>query len=200
MQRDAAIEAQRIVKEALGGYEFSNFKTPKHFHNGVDAPKIKQADVVPNLRALGNITMRQTATTYKFGLNFNPTQIQFIGLALHRTGTGPTDPIDMRAMVNGNAQLGPSYMFEDDGTGKSVTVGGAYQAIIQASAAFVADSSGGSPVIRAITSEENLVYVVYPTAADIVAVAEVTDYGPGYASVFVTLAAQWEIQGNFIVT
>lgn len=190
-------KARQIADEEIQKYaqkeKFNVAKVPLHYHNGVDSPKLSQANIESKLRAVGNITMATTGTRYSLGLTFNPTAVEFSGFALHRSGG-----IDIRVHVVGNAQLGPSYHFQPD-TSTSVKTGGPIQPVIQSCSSFLIDSSVSPPVVRALTTEFHLVSVEYP---GVVARATIPDkWGvAGQLFVDVTLAAGWEIVGNFTIT
>lgn len=203
VQKDARDQATKVYKEL--GTRTGVARVPLHIHNGVDTPRIPQDSVIPNLRASGSITMATDDTRYRLGITFAPRAVSFNGIAIHRTG----GTIDIRVHINGDAQLGPSYYFQPQ-SGTSVITGGPIYNVIQSSNALLIDSSVNPPVVRAIVSEGHLVSVEY---GGVVARATIpnlstgvgdglTDkgYGEGYVFVDVTLADDWEIIGNFVVT
>lgn len=67
-----------------GSLQFSSFRNAQHEHNGVDAPKINQSNVVPSLRAMGSITFAQN-TLYNLAITFNPTSVWFYGIAINNS-------------------------------------------------------------------------------------------------------------------
>ena len=203
VRKDAHDEATKVYKEL--GTRTGVARVPLHIHNGVDTPMIPQSSVIPNLRATGSITMATDGTRYRLGLTFTPRAVSFNGIAIHRTG----GTIDIRAHVNGDSQLGPSYYFQPQ-SGTSVITGGPLYNVIQSSNALLIDSSTSPVTVRAIVSEGHLVSVEY---GGVVARATIPNlstgvgdgltgkgYGEGYVFVDVTLAADWEIIGNFVVT
>lgn len=204
MQKYAELEplivakAREIANQEIQKYaqksKFNVTKVPLHYHNGVDSPQIPQSSIVPQLRAVGNITMATTGTRYSLGLTFSPTAVEFSGFALHRTG----GTIDIRVHVMGNAQLGPSYHFQPD-TSTSVKAGGPIGPVIQSCSSFLIDSSVSPPVVRALTTEFHLISVEYP---GVVARATIPDKWGTKNQLFVdvTLASGWEIVGNFTIT
>lgn len=61
-------------------------ETPLHTHNGLDSPKLSQANITPGFRASGNITLATNGRRYTLDTNFNPSLILFYGNAVHVTG------------------------------------------------------------------------------------------------------------------
>lgn len=187
---------QQEINKANAQSVFNMQNTQSHVHSGTagDAPKIPAANIVPGLRASGRIDMETDGRVYRIGTNFNATSIQFYGIA-GNSGSG------IRAMVVGNAQLGPTYRLIDDGTGNSVSAGGTQQSIIQGSS-FILTVDNGMALTDSTfgVSEENIAQVLYPNASTIPAVATVIGYGPGYADIQAFLDSGWTISGYFVVT
>lgn len=194
VQKEARDVATQVYKEL--GTRTGVAVVPLHIHNGVDTPKIPQSSIIPNLRALGSITMSTDGTRYSLGLTFTPTQVWFLGNAIHRTGGS----IDIRAQVQGTAQIGPSYFFQPH-SATAVTAGSNIHPVVQGSSYFLVDSSTSPVTVRTAASEDHLVSVNYPTSVDIAARATVPDNWGGNGELFVdvTLGTDWEINGTFIV-
>lgn len=181
--------AEKVYSEKATQYGVAT--VPSHVHNGLDANQVSQDDIIPKQNALGNITMATDGRTYRFGLTSNPNIVQFIGIAFYNSGG-----ITKRAHVQGFASLGSNYKFVDDGTGNSVSPG-PVQNIIQCSS-MISIVDGMSPTVNVVSSEENIVYVV--AGGSQVAVATITSYNERNLFVHVILAANWTIQGNFVIT
>lgn len=188
--------------------QFGVAPIPFHTHDGIASPKIPAANVVPSLRASGNITMSTTGTRYKLGLPFNPSMLQFYGNVVHYSAPGNPD---IRASVYGTACFGPSYYFQPE-SATSVTVGGPIQNVIQSSSMLLTSESALTNFV-ALSSEGHLIRVqnalgtlvasaTIPNLSTQEAWSDLTDkgYGPGYVFVDVTLDTDWEINGNFVVT
>jgi len=163
-----------------------------HDHSGAKTVPIAQNDLTPNIRASGSITMSTDGQTYSLGVITNPTQVLFYGFAVHTSGGS----VDIRSHVVGCAQLGKSFYFQPQDS-NSVVQGGLPQNIVQSSSAFTIGASQVSTV-----SEGHLISVGYPnnSAANIVARATVTEFSVDHVSVTVSLATDWSIVGNFVVT
>lgn len=99
-------EAEKVFDEKMKKGNFTNFKTPRHVHNGQDAPKVNQYDIVPGDATAGKIEFATSGRRYSIKLTFNPTQILFNGVA-----TNDTD----YAMIVGCARLTKSgYYLQPD--------------------------------------------------------------------------------------
>lgn len=76
---------RQIVKEELARSttrkQFGMQDVPFHTHNGKDSPNVNQASIKPNIRSMGSITFSRT-TRYYLDVTFNPTAIQFYGVAV----------------------------------------------------------------------------------------------------------------------
>lgn len=187
-------QVQQMIRQEIAKHnQAARFKMniiPQHRHTGkgTDAPRINQGDIIPSQRVSGNITMGQQ-TTYTIGTIFNPSSIWFYGLA-----TDLTDGI--RAHVVGNAQLGPSFYLQP-GTSTSVVTGGTPQNIIQSSSYLAVQGMAA----HALAGEEHIIDVTWPDAATLVARATVISFGGNSVKINVdNLAANWSIQGNFVIT
>lgn len=207
-------ETTRQINEQLKKDVYTNFKTPRHVHNGKDAPKIHQADIVAGRNALGSISMEESKR-YTLGLTFNPTQMLFFGVA--------TGPGGERVQIASCAKFGPGYYFQPESS-DSVTTGGTEQNVIQGGSWLWTDN--GVTVFRSRAIEGHLVNIDN-VAGDIVAratipnlstqaslsygdgLAPVTNlygdrstkgYGNGFVYVDVTLETDWDISATFIVS
>ncbi len=183
--------AQEVYTQNSQRDVYSSFKTSSHEHNGVDSPRLNQSNIDPGLRASGSITFAQS-TRYQLSVTFNPTSIFFNGIVVNNNGAG----ITIRAHCIGNAILGPSFYFQPS-TSTSVALGGPIQDIVQSSSMFLIDSSTAPVTVRALVDEGHLVDVEY---GGIKARATVADVTNGVIFVDVTVAAGYQIIGNYIVT
>lgn len=148
--------------------------------------KVKRFKDTPLYKTSGNVSMETDGATYRFPNPFGAKKIEFYGVATNGT---------VRVNCFGIAFLGPSYYFTpQDST--SVGLAGEKQRFIQSGHWFLTAASG-SPTYRARSIETTLVNIDWPTAADIVARLEITDYGPDYFEATVNLGSGWGIYGNF---
>ena len=178
---------------------------PAHTHNGVDSPRIPASSVIPVLRGSGNINFATSLTRYKLSITGNPTQMLFYGNATHTSGGA----IDIRAMLMGSAQFGPSYFLQP--VNASSVAPGIIGNVIQSGQAFVVSNSATD--VRTLSTEGHLVTV--NSAGSIVARATIPNpwtyadasfgyttkgWGVGFVYIDVYLASGWEINGNCVIT
>lgn len=206
VQKEIDTQFPKLYKQYADKYGVAS--VPLHTHNGLDSPKIKEWDLQHSQAASGNITMATNNQRYTIGLNikpgtsFRPSQIRFNGIAIHQTA-GTTD---IRALVVGDAFIGPSYYLQPLAA-SSVTVGGPPQVCIQSSSYILVNDSGAGPLTQALASEGHIVSVTFNSV--IVARATIPDLGDfganndpllgGNLLVDVTLTSGWQIIGNFVI-
>ena len=211
-------DIRRIAKETfdkeLKNIKWSNFDTPRHVHNGKDAPRVNDADVVVGRSALGSIEMNNSRR-YKLGLTFNPKQMLFLGVA--------TGPAGERVQINSMARFGTGYYFQPQ-SDNSVTEGGLELNVVQGGNWFMSDNGttnfrasvteghlanatgfGGAVDVRAtIPNLSTQASLVYPDGK-----APVTDnygdrstrgWGNGFVYVDVTLTSGWTLFATFVVS
>jgi len=114
-------EAEKVFNQKMKSVQYGNFSTPRHVHNGKDAPKISQADIVPSTATTGSMTFATSGRRYKVKLTFNPKNIFFNGLVTNGSGN--------RTMVVGSAYLGPCFYLQEDSVDQVVP--GPYFNVIQ---------------------------------------------------------------------
>lgn len=108
--------------------------------------------------------------------------------------------ISVRVAVDGVAHLRPAYYFAPQSSA-SVSVAKQVQKYVQCSRYFLVvdeNASADTPEYAATSGENHIVNIIWN--GSIVARATVTNYGPDFFEVTVTLATNWVIQGNFICT
>lgn len=209
-------EVEAMIDAKLKKAQFTSFQIPRHEHNGTDAPRVHQWDIVPGTSAVGSITMASNQR-YKLGLTFNPTQLLFFGLA--RGGSGE------RVQVSSAAKFGEGYYFTPVSS-SSVTQGTSEYNVVQGGSWLWTENGGTVFGSRAI--EGHLVNVDdFAGSGDIVARATIPNlstqasldyadgkapigdsyglrsskgYGEGFVYVDVTVASGWSIIGTFIVS
>jgi len=104
VQKEIATQFPALYRQEATKYGVAS--VPLHEHNGLDANKISQANIVPSLRASGSITMATDDTRYELGSSFNPTSVWFYGTAV-RTNTTFT-------VTSANATAGAVYTNSGD--------------------------------------------------------------------------------------
>lgn len=208
-------EAEKVVDARFKSGQYKNFQTPRHVHNGSDAPKISQSHIIPNRNAVGSIEMASNQR-YTLGLTFNPTQLLFFGVALN-SGTGE------RVQIASAAHFGTSFYFQPEST-SMVTQGGVEQNVVQGGSWLWTDNGtttfrsraieghltniddvGGTIVARAtipnLSTQASLTYTdgTAPVTG-LYGDRSTKGYGEGFVFVDVTLASGWEIAATFIVS
>lgn len=208
-------EAEKIFDKKMKAFKFGNFDTPRHVHNGSDAPKISQAYIIPNQNAVGSIEMA-TSQRYTLGLTFNPTQLLFFGVALN-SSTGE------RVQIASAAHFGKSFYFQPASISR-VTQGGVEQNVVQGGSWLWTDNGtttfrsraieghltniddvGGTIVARATIPNTSTQASLAYTDGTAPITGQYGDrstkgYGDGFVFVDVTLATGWEIAATFIVS
>lgn len=183
-------QVRSIVRQemmsASSGARFAGV-TPNnnHAHTGLDAPQISQNNILPGNSVEGSIAFAQQ-TTYKIGINFNPTAVWVHGNVVGNLGE--------RFMVTGNAQLGPS-LYLQPGSTTSVRPGGPPQDIIQSTTYFGVDSGGA---FHTLVDEGHIVDIFYSTVR-----ARATIIGYDSKNIIIqvdTLASGWTINLSLTIT
>lgn len=108
-EQDIKRIVQQEIKAQNAASRFGFTQIPRHLHNGVDSPKINQANVTPSTRASGSISMAHSGQ-YRLGIISNPTAIQFYGNAVKRSSTivfnlSSASDATMGAIYSNNGQL-----------------------------------------------------------------------------------------------
>lgn len=159
-----------------------------HAHTGLDSPQISQNNILPGNSVEGSITFAQAQTTYKIGINFNPTSV-----LVHGNATGPSGA---KFMIVGNAQLGPS-LYLQPGTTTSVRPGGPPQNIIQSNTYFGLDSGAG---VHTLVDEGHIANVEFPKGT-IFARATITGYDSKNILLYTdVLLSGWQFNLSLTIT
>lgn len=207
VQKEIEVQFPKLYQQYADKYGVAS--VPLHTHNGFDSPKVNAWDLTHSQAASGSITMATNGQRYEIGLNiaksgtsFAPSQIRFNGIAIK--GSGATG---IRALVVGDAFIGPSYYLQPLSS-SSVTIGGPAQVCVQSSSYILVNDSGAGNPTAALASEGHIVSVEFP-GGTVVARATIPDLGDfgandkpllgGNLLVDVTLATGWSIIGNFVI-
>ena len=135
LQKMIRDEATKIFDQKMKSNQYSNFTTPRHVHNGKDAPRISQLDIIPAAAAGGRIEFATTGRRYEIKLTFNPTQVLFNGVA-----TNDTDV----AMIVGCARFTNDGFYLQPDTPSSVQPGPPYP-VVQNSTCVWAGTFASAP-------------------------------------------------------
>ena len=214
LRKEAEDIAEEVYERKMKERTFKAFEVPKHQHNGKDAPRIKQSDIVPNNSAIGSLDMENNQR-YTLGLTFNPTQMIFVGVAV--------GPAGERVQISSVARFGTSYYFQPRST-SSVAEGGDIQNVVQGGSWLWTDNGtttfrsraieghlvniddvGGTIVARAtipnLSTQASLAYGNIPgPVTNEYGGRSTRGYGNGFVYVDVTLATGWYITATFIVS
>lgn len=177
---------------------------PKHVHDGIDSLKIHGKDIIPSVSVSGRITFSQeTDYTINLNANFTPSSVIMYGIAYDATGgTG------VRCMIDGSANLGPSFYLQPD-TATSVKTGNIQYPFIdpninggtfvplQSSSYLWVDN--GSTTFHGQPGEGHIIDVQW--SGTIYARATITEFTKNKVVVHVSdLASGWEIYTNVVIT
>lgn len=119
IKKDMETVAKQVFEQYAQKYKFNLAQVPLHVHNGVDSPNIPQASITPGLRANGTITMATDGQTYRLGLTFKPTEVQFLGTAINEVA-GRVDAVSIDTA--GSGYTVGDILTLDDGQGCTVEV------------------------------------------------------------------------------
>lgn len=170
-----------------------------HHHNGVDAPKIREENIIPSTSITGFVSFAQ-ATTYTINLNasFTPKMITAYGIVTGSYGGNQT-----RVMTYGTALLTPSFYLQAD-TDTVVNTGTLqfpFNGKPAQSSSFISVTRGGTSDFYAGVTEDHLVSVNFPTSSTIQARLTVVDFSKTAITIEVpTLSSGWEITLNFVIS
>lgn len=187
-------EIRKLIRDEIQrNYRSGTPFVPPHQHNGNDNLRINQSNIVPNLKAVGGITLATEGRVYTLNVIGNPTSVLFYGTAVNNNGSSPTQ----KAVINGNAQLTQGSLFQATNS-STVTASKSLQTIIQCSnSMFINVASIAATAVRA--SESHIVFV-QDTAGTELAVATVVGFSNTSVSIKVeVLGSGWQIIGNFLV-
>lgn len=170
-----------------------------HHHNGIDAPKILEENVVPSTSITGFVSFAQV-TTYTINLNasFTPKMITAYGIV-----TGSYSGNQTRVMTHGTALLSPSFYLQAD-TDTVVNTGTLqfpFNGKPAQSSSFISVTRGGTSDFYAGVSEDHLVSVNFPSSSSVQARLTVVDFSKTAITLEVpTLSSGWEITLNFVIS
>lgn len=102
-----------MIKEQLAqqadSSQFTTSQVPNHAHNGIDAPRISQSDIVPNIAYTAVLGFSPGAPyTTLIPIPANATSLSYHGFASNNAGGGSATK---RAIISGEAYFAPSYFY-----------------------------------------------------------------------------------------
>lgn len=189
-------EMQALIQSEIQRYmvqkQYAVSKIPNHVHNGSDAPKISQNNIIRNTGVTGSVTF-SAVDTYSLGLPSNPRFVSVEGMIVD-TLTGAPDRY--RVFTQGKAVLGGG-VYMQPGTNRSTIVDPRYapQPIIQSASSILTDDNSGT-TYYAQTSEGNIVFMDNPVGT---VIARLTSYNDTELIITViSLPTNWRIEVNVI--
>ncbi len=195
---------QEEIKRNNNRSPFGLQNTSNHAHTGNDGtPRIKQADVIPNVSVSGRITMSSEAI-YTININAAATPN-----SIFCTGNVTGDSGEAYMFV-GTAQLGPSFYLQPDDN-RSVTVGGPQYPFsdpnhpeygsnipMQSCSYFGSESNTGAGR-HTLVGNFHIIDIQYPSGTTH-ARATIIDFSRTSITVAVeSLDAGWTINANFVI-
>lgn len=193
-------EIKNFIRSEIQSYldrkQFGVSKIQNHVHNGTDSSPISEVNLVKRNKYVSGFTFDTSGTYIIRGLNPpNMTRMVFYGFAANNAdGT----PATKRAVISGEAQFGRCFSFAGDGSGTiTVESSPAGNPFVQASNSLYVDST--TLANHRVAIAERLAYAV-DNASAVVASIIITDYTSNTLTIDVSLASNWKIQSNIIIT
>lgn len=190
VQKDARDEATKVFKQLATQYGIN--KSPLHYHDGVDLPKINQQDQLNNIK-------------YSFSFNGNGSGTAQIRIVPNIAGiivngfaaNNLSAPATKRGIFNGNAVFGRCFSFTETGPDVQPNSPLSGVQLAQTSNSMYVDSTTLANN-RVSFSAAHIVRVVDETAAEVALVA-IDSYDKGVIYVTYSFAADWQAFINLTV-
>jgi hypothetical protein len=181
---------QIVREEMVRNYRSGAPLIPPHTHNGNDNLRIPQSNIVSSVK--GNAFIESIVSeTFTLSVTASPTSVIFVGYAANNASGGSANK---RAIINGNAQLGASYLFTGSGSTFSP---GARQSLVQVSNAMYVDS--GSLGNNRVTTSDAAIALVQDSSGTTIVSVTIVSFDSKSVTFQTTLASGWEITGNYLV-
>lgn len=175
-----------------------------HIHNGIDAPQIKEDNIIPSTSVIGTIVIGE-AVPYTINLNssFTPKSIIVEGIVV-----GTYSGNAARVIVQGNAQLTPTFYLTDNDTSGDTNVYTQnlqfpFNGVPAQQSSFLWVTRGGTSNFFAGTSSDHVVSVFFgtsPSPSDDIARVTVTQFSKTAIVLDVPiLASGWQIILNVTI-
>lgn len=184
----------KIIKEE--SYKNMTSGTPRvapHNHDGNNAFKIEQKNIIPNLN--GNAFLISVASeTFIINVVANPTTLTFNGFAANNAADVSV-PATEKAVITGVAKLGPSYgysIISNNGALPDKTIDSFSQS---STSLYIKESALSSTAVAVSIGAFALAKddTVEKAKAEVIAFTDKT------ITIKTTLAAGWQITGSFLI-
>lgn len=163
-----------------------------HIHNGVDAPRISQDDLV-NGTANNSLIVMNENETFQLKNVQGISRITFHGFAADNADGSPAT---QRALINGTVVFGTCLRFTGSGSVISPEGAGNTTAFTQGTSSIY--TLNQVDAIRVSSSSDHFAYVTDGSTE--VAKASVVAVSVDSISIRVELASNWQITGSLILT
>lgn len=168
-------------------------KIPTHTHNGLDSVRIKQIDMLQNVK-YNAFFIENTVETFQFINIPSLSRIDFLGFAANNADGSPATK---RAVCNGLGNFGTCLRFSGSGSTISLQTSGPGTPFVQ-SANFMYTDSTDLTKARVGATNEFFVYVTDGTTE--VATIKILSYQNNSITMEVNLDTNWKIQGSLVLT
>lgn len=193
VQNEARQQATNVYKEL--GTRYNVASVPTHLHNGIDSVPISESDVIPGNKTLSGLLFDTSETITLVGLNTaNIRRIVYLAFAANNK----TLPATKRAIINGEVQFGRCYSFSGNGTGtiavETSRVGTPFVQICNAMYVDSTDLTKNRVHIGAALAE-----ATDDSGSNVVSLT-LDNYDYNSLTLTCTLATDWKLQGNLIIS
>lgn len=191
-------EIRKIVQDEMQKNAYSGSPiVPKHNHDGVNSPQIRQSNIVNSSAIMGKINFTSNATYTLYFTATNPKRLDLNGFAFD---TGATDS---SVMVVGTAILGQAWYFQPSSTRSAKQGGTQYpigNSLAQCSAnLYVQD--GVNPSNTFPHTDQFFLMNAFSASGVHIATMEARNLTNSSIDIVITnLASGWNISANFIIT
>lgn len=183
--------AREEIQKNLNRDRFGYSIIPGHHHNGLDAPKLIEEDIVPNPVIIGSIEFASQAE-YTLNLNSTFTPREIIA---YSNVVGPSGE---RFMSTGSAYLTPAFYLQPGGS-RSVVTGDLqypFQDYPAQTSVYFGTDSGGTH--RTLVSEFAIVSIFYGGTS--YAQMKIKNFSRSSVTVEITvLVSGWTINSSLVV-
>ncbi len=177
--------AEEVYKSKQSVDVYSSFQTSSHNHNGVDAPRVSESDLIPsNKYRLTGIFPAGDGNLVLTGVS-NPSSIAFYGVATSGGSGG-------RAVVNGIAYLGSCFEASSDNLAQSSPID-----ILQSSNGLYINTSNVNTAFPLFSSL--FLVFVETNAPAVVATVEVVRYDNQSITLDIHIVVGWQLVGSFFI-
>lgn len=179
------------------GTKWGVASVPTHTHDGVDSVQLSERNIKTGQKNVSGFVFDTSETIVIRGLNIsNMKRLVFYGFAANNADGSPAT---LRAIINGEIQFGRCYEFSGDGTGTiEVTTNGAGSLFIQISNSMYVDST--TLANNRVSYTDTGVAIAVDNSSNIVVLLTLDSYTDNSMTFTCTLASNWKLQGNIIIS